>query len=691
MEVQVGHSSAANCLALQSCSDVLDRLSSCVLSACIRCGADEQRLPNKVSIAPPPKPDDGDFCFGAYELVKAFKGQRPHDIADMLAKEIASEALEAVKATGAYVNFHLACASLAGAAIKDILFGELAAATISEVQQPHHWLLEFSSPNTNKPQHLGHVRNNLLGDSCSRLLSMQGHKVTKVNLVNDRGIHICKSMLAYKKYGKGEVPGTPDCSLKGDHLVGHYYVEYEKHFQAEWKAWLASEEGAASFKQWQIEAKGLEVSNKIQEVQEKVNKESDPKAKEKLLKGMPDLFETFKKSFKDYYAGHVSPLGLECNKMLQDWEAAAESDTPESYDIYQLWKTMNSWVLSGFFATYSRMGITFDHVDYESLTYQLGKSICEQALKDDIMHKTANGAVAINYSQLPSLKMQGEKILLRPNGTSVYMTQDLGTAFLRWDKFGAEHMGYVVASEQREHFQTLFEVLALLRPEMKGKLSHLSYGMVNLTTGRMKSREGTVVDADNLMDEMAALAAESTRAKCPELSEEEVAERSEKIGLAALKFYILSAPSAAAMVYDPETSIKFEGNTGPYVLYSYVRTRSILRKCMTSPKEVLATAGDLSCLAALGTAEERAVVRCLFTFNSSMHAAATALDPAKVCKALLILSQAFSKFFFAKENNPIKECSDPVAKQARLLLVEAVGTALRQGLALLGINTLESM
>merc|ERR1719265_1106855 len=210
---------------------------------------------------------------------------------------------------------------------------------------------------------------------------------------------------------------------------------------------------------------------------------------------------------------------------------------------------MNAWVLSGFQATYARMGIAFDHIDYESLTYQLGKSICEQALEDGIMHKTDNGAVAISYSKLPSLKMQGEKVLLRPNGTSVYMTQDLGTAFMRWDKFGADRMVYVVADEQRDHFKILFEILALLRPEMKNQFQHVSYGMVNLTTGRMKSREGTVVDADNLMDEMKKLGCMKTREKWPELSEEEVHKRGETIGLAALKFYILSAPPGNSMLY----------------------------------------------------------------------------------------------------------------------------------------------
>merc|ERR1712222_246597 len=251
-------------------------------------------------------------------------------------------------------------------------------------------------------------------------------------------------------------------------------------------------------------------------------------------------------------------------------------------------------------------------------------------------------------------------------------------------------MGYVVASEQREHFRILFELLSLLQPKMHGAFHHLSYAMVNLTTGRMKSREGTVVDADNLMDDMRDLAAEATRSKWPELAEDEVAQRAEKIGLAALKFFILSSPPENTILYDPEASIRFEGKTGPYALYSYARTRSILRKCMTSAEVVVSTAGDLSCLTALGTAEEKALVRCLFSFNSSMHAAAAALDPAKICNSVFALAQAFNTLYKEKGKNPIKDCQDEATKQARLLLAEAVGTSIRSGLALLGIDTLET-
>lgn len=690
--------STCDTLSVHHHDELLEQLSSGVLSACVRLGADSSQLPKQVSFGLGWKPQHqdhmADLTFSVHGMVKAFKGLPPMEIAAHVAKEILSELITSALADKNHVCLYLMPTSFAGAAIKDVLNDRLpttfcvAATSLPNIIEPKHWLLEFSSPNTNKPQHLGHVRNNLLGESCARLLSMQGHKVTKVNLVNDRGIHICKSMLAYKKWGEKE---EPNAQQKGDHLVGKYYVEFEKHFQREWEAWLSSEDGLGSFQKWQTEKKGMEAKDKIKKKDKKAKLETNPEKRERLWNDVPDLYNEFKKSFKDFYFANISSLGLECNQMLQDWEAAAEGDNPNASDVYQLWQTMNSWVLAGFQKTYDRMGIAFDHIDYESLTYNLGKSICMKGVKDGVMHLTDTGAVAVDYAQLPALKLQGEKVLLRSNGTSVYMTQDLGTAFMRWDKFGAEKMGYVVASEQREHFNTLFELLALLRPETKHKFTHLSYGMVNLTTGRMKSREGTVVDADNLMDELQEMAAQATSAQWPELSAEEVVKRAEKIGLAALKFFILSSPPENTMLYDPKASIKFEGKTGPYLLYSYARTRSILRKCMTSGQAVADATGDISCLAALGTAEEKNVIRCLFNFNSSMHAAAIALDPAKICNCLFALAQAFNTFFKEKATNPIKDCQDVITKQARLLLTETVGVALRNGLGLLGIETIESM
>jgi arginyl-tRNA synthetase len=526
-------------------------------------------------------------------------------------------------------------------------------------------------------------------------------------------------MLAYQKFGSGEQPGVDGCSTKGDHLVGHYYVEFEKHFQSEWQEWLTSDSGCAQFLQWQQEHEGLKILDKIKQMNEKADQEVDPKKKQQLLSKVPDLYESFKKAYKDTYFAKTSPLGIECGKMLEEWEAAAEGNTPEESEVYRLWQKMNAWVLDGFWATYSRLGISFDHVDYESQTYSLGKSICEDAVTSGIFHRNATGAVAVSYEKMPSLKLQGEKVLLRSNGTSVYMTQDLGTAVTRWDRHSADKMVYVVADEQREHFRILFELLSLLQPKMQGAFHHLSYGMVNLTTGRMKSREGTVVDADNLLDEVQALAKEATKQKVAkalekakaklalschtgvavdqeedddalELSEDEFERRGKCIGLAALKFYILNSPPQSTMLYSPADSIKFEGQTGPYILYCYARTRSILRNASTDGADVLQ--GGTTCLDALGTtAEEGVVLKCLFPFNDILLQAAKSHNPAKVCHALFDLAQAFNKLFNQKEKHPIVHCTIPELRNARLLMTEAVGVALRKGMALLGIDVLERM
>eukprot|EP00746_Dinoflagellata_sp_MGD_P154801 gnl/MRDRNA2_/MRDRNA2_85045_c0_seq3.p1 gnl/MRDRNA2_/MRDRNA2_85045_c0~~gnl/MRDRNA2_/MRDRNA2_85045_c0_seq3.p1 ORF type:complete len:682 (+),score=162.32 gnl/MRDRNA2_/MRDRNA2_85045_c0_seq3:107-2152(+) len=665
----------------------LEQLSWSVLQAAKQCEVEESALPGKLALAPPPNIEVGDLCFSIYPFIKAFHGKKMNqsEIAQSISARLESELVVAAEASGPYVNITVAKEYFASAIVKDAL--GLPCKDLGFKKPPQHWLVEFSSPNTNKPQHLGHVRNNLLGDAVTRLLSMLGHKVTKVNLVNDRGIHICKSMLAYKKFGKNEVPGMMGYN-KGDHLVGHYYVEFEKHFQTEWLEWLASEAGQQQFQEWQTESKGKQIKSKIEKAMKLVEAELNLQKRDKMLETVPNLYEEFKKAYKDTYFGSKSLIGLECNQLLSAWEAAAESESPDKNETYQLWNLMNSWVLDGFWATYSRMGIEFDHVDYESKTYQLGKSICENAFQAGLMHKTSNGALAISYDKMPALKMNGEKVLLRANGTSVYMTQDLGTAFMRWDMFGAEKMVYVVADEQQVHFKTLFEILTLLRPEMKDQLQHLSYGMVNLTTGRMKSREGTVVDADNLMDEMKKLGHAKTQEKWPELSEEEALERGEKVGLAALKFYILSTPPGNSMLYDPEQSIRFEGNTGPNALYAYARTCGILKKCGT-PAKIEGVA--FGCLVRLDTVEERDVLKCLASLHADLILAAENLDPSKVCHAVSKLSQAFNKFASSKEKHPIKNCLDATLREARLVLTEAVGQALLKGLTLLGIDVLECM
>ena len=373
-------------------------------------------------------------------------------------------------------------------------------------------MIEYSSPNTNKPLHLGHIRNNLLGYSVATILKANGHNVIKVNLVNDRGIHICKSMLAWQLYGGGETPETS--GMKGDHLVGKYYVEFDKHFKQEVKALVA--EGMA-----------------------------EDEAKKK------------------------APIMLAAQEMLRKWEA-------KDPEVYSLWETMNGWVYEGFDVTYKAMGVDFDKVYYESQTYLLGKSLVEDGLKKGVFFRKEDNSVWID------LEADGldQKLLLRGDGTSVYMTQDLGTALSRFEENKLDDMIYVVGNEQNYHFQVLKLVLKKLGYEWSDNIFHLSYGMVELPEGKMKSREGTVVDADDLIADMIGTAREMSEelGKLDGASEEEAASICEMVGLGALKYFILKVDPKKTMLFDPRESIDFNGNTGPFIQYTHARICSILRK-----------------------------------------------------------------------------------------------------------------
>jgi arginyl-tRNA synthetase len=373
-------------------------------------------------------------------------------------------------------------------------------------------MVEFSSPNTNKPLHLGHIRNNLLGASVSDILKAAGKKVIRVNLVNDRGIHICKSMLAWKKWGNGESPASS--GMKGDHLVGKYYVEFDKSYK-------------------------LQIS--------------DCK-----LKGMAEE-EAEKKA----------PLMLEIQDMLRKWEAGDK-------ETIELWKMMNGWVYDGFAVTYKTLGVEFEKTYYESQTYLLGKEIVEEGLRKNIFKKKDDDSVWIDLTK----DGLDEKLLLRGDGTSVYITQDLGTAIKRQEEFNFNRLVYVVGNEQEYHFKVLFLILKKLGHEWAQNLFHLSYGMVDLPSGKMKSREGTVVDADDLIDEMVNTARETTKAlgKTDGMNETEAENLYHNIGLGALKYFILKVDPKKRMLFDPKESIDFNGNTGPFIQYTYARIQSVLRK-----------------------------------------------------------------------------------------------------------------
>ena len=475
-------------------------------------------------------------------------------------------------------------------------------------------VVEYSSPNTNKPLHLGHIRNNLLGWSVSQLLAAAGANVKKVNLVNDRGIHICKSMLAWMRYGNGETPESS--GMKGDHLVGKYYVEFDKHYKEEIKQLMES---------------GVE--------EEQAKKEA--------------------------------PLMVEAQQMLKRWE---EGD-PE---VRALWEKMNGWVYAGFDETYRRLGVGFDKVYYESNTYLLGKELVQKGLDLGVLFRKDDGSV---WCDLTGDGLD-QKLLLRRDGTSVYMTQDLGTALLRHNDFGAEQLIYVVGNEQDYHFKVLKLILGKLGFPWADKVYHLSYGMVELPNGKMKSREGTVVDADDLIDEMEQTAADMSRehGKNDDLSDDERQHLYHILALGALKYFILKVDPTKNMLFNPAESIDFNGNTGPFIQYTHARIRSIVRKAESGCRWSVA-GGRLN-------DKERAVIKALHALPDTILAAAAAYSPAMVANYAYDLAKAFNSFY---QDTPILRESDDNLRAFRLSLCAFVANALKNTMNILGIEVPERM
>ncbi len=503
-------------------------------------------------------------------------------------------------------------------------------------------MIEYCSPNTNKPLHLGHVRNILLGWSCSKLYEAAGYDVVKVQIINDRGIAICKSMLAWQKYGNGATPEST--GTKSDHFVGDYYVMFEKKFQEEYKAWQQSPQGQAVL------------------VEKRKPEQSD---------------EQFFKDFKNTYFNEHSALGKEAREMLQAWE----SNDPATIE---LWKKMNGWVYEGFEETFKKLGVSFDKYYYESNTYLLGKDLVEQGLSSGAFYKKDDGSVWVD---LTDAKLD-HKVVLRSDGTSVYITQDLGTAQMRYNDFGAEKMVYVVADEQNYHFQVLFETLKRLGEPYADGLYHLSYGMVDLPSGKMKSREGTVVDADDLVAEVIgeARAAAEERGEVAGLSKEEQEETMRKVGLAALKFHIIKVHPKKRMVFDPKESVDLQGQTGPHIQYAYVRIKSVLRKAEGSGFGI----GNSELAKSYGPIQpqEKELISQIYRFPEVINSAAADFDPSAVANYCYDLAKAFHRFF---TDLSILKAESEEAKAFRLQLCGAVANVLKTGMELLGIEMPERM
>ena len=547
----------------------------------------------------PLQPERGELTFSCFQLAKHFN-KSPEKIAVDLTTKLQKakiDFLEKIENIGPYINFFINKKAFFGAVCEEILeegdkFGQ------SSLGKGQKVGIEYSAPNTNKPQHLGHLRNNLLGNSLANLLKAGGFKVRTFNLINDRGIHICKSMLAYHKWGQGR---TPDLEkIKGDHFVGDYYVLFEE--------------------------------------KEKSN---------------PHLLE-------------------EAQEMLSKWEAG-DSET------LALWQKMNKWAIDGLQETYQKIGIKFDELNFESDVYNSGKNIILKALKKGLCYKREDGAVEIDLEKYNL----GKKVLLRPNGTSVYITQDIGLAKL-YSAFKFDKFIYVVASEQNHHFHVLFKILELFGVGKADKYYHFSYGLVFLPKGKMKSRQGEVVEVDEIIKQMEQLAKSEILKRNPNLSPIKVSERAQIIAQAALKFFFLKFKPSQTVNFDPLASISFEGDTGPYLQYTYARIQSILRKDLEEGKKTSSSGIDYSLL---GNPEEVNLVKSLSIFPDTIQQSFKEYNPSILAHYLLKLGHQFNEFYH--QSHVLK--SKIKLRKARLVLLRSVAQVLKTGLNLLGIDVLEKM
>ena len=521
-------------------------------------------------------------------------------------------------------------------------------------------MVEYSSPNTNKPLHLGHVRNNLLGYSLACILEACGNKVVKTNIVNDRGIHICKSMLAWQKWGNGATPEST--GKKGDHLIGDYYVLFDKHFRAELKEIIDGSPEIQAVGQAAYDA----AIAKAQEEAKKEGKELD------MAKAEKDAADAKKDALKAAAEPH-SKLMQEAREMLRRWEA-------KDPEVRKLWEMMNQWVYDGFDETYKRMGVSFDKIYYESNTYLEGKEKVLEGLEKGIMYRKEDGSV---WADLTADGLD-HKLLLRSDGTSVYMTQDIGTAKLRYIDYPIDKMIYVVGNEQNYHFQVLSLLLDKLGFKWGKDLVHFSYGMVELPEGKMKSREGTVVDADDLMDEMVgtARAVSAELGKLDGLTPEEVDRITEMVGMGALKYFLLKVDPRKNMMFNPKESIDFNGNTGPFIQYTYARIRSVLRKAQDAGVAI----SDYSHVEP--NEKEIALIQRLADFPSTVAEAGRSFSPALIANYAYELVKTFNQFY---HDYTILGEEDAAVRSLRLALCEATASTIATATSLLGMSVPERM
>ena len=585
-----------------------------------------QEVPEKmVQLQKTKKEFEGNLTLVVFPFLKISR-KKPDETAREIGEYIKQncEAIADFNAVGGFLNLVIdkkAWLALLSEMNQNEKFGEKPVTEASPLV-----MIEYSSPNTNKPLHLGHVRNNLLGWSLAQIMEANGNRVVKTNIVNDRGIHICKSMLAWLKFGNGETPETS--GKKGDHLIGDYYVAFDKHYRAE-----------------VAELKAKFVAEGMDEEQ------AEKKAKEE------------------------SPLIKEAHEMLVKWE----QNDPE---VRALWKKMNDWVYAGFDETYKALGVGFDKIYYESNTYLVGKKKVEEGLAKGLFFRKDDNSV---WADLTDEGLD-QKLLLRSDGTSVYMTQDIGTAEMRFNDFPIDKMIYVVGNEQNYHFQVLSILLDRLGFKWGKELVHFSYGMVELPNGKMKSREGTVVDADDLIAAMVADAKQTSEelGKFKDMSEEERNEIARIVGLGALKYFILKVDARKNMLFNPEESIDFNGNTGPFIQYTYARIRSILRKAQAEGISIPATLEGTMPL----NEKEIELIQKLNEFGAAVEQAGKDYSPSGIANYCYELTKAFNQFY---HDYSILGADTEEEKVVRLVLAQNVGKTLKNGMALLGIEVPERM
>ncbi|KUJ50800.1 arginine--tRNA ligase [Chryseobacterium sp. JAH] len=551
---------------------------------------------------------EGDFTIVTFPLVKQLK-KNPESIGVELGQALTEQTdlLESFNVIKGFLNVK----------VKNQFFVDqfkTVSDQFSNIEKRNETVMvEYSSPNTNKPLHLGHVRNNLLGFSVAQILMEAGYDVIKSQIINDRGIHICKSMLAWEKFGKGETPETDH--VKGDKFVGNYYVKFDQEYKKE-------------------------------------------------------VSELVEQGVSEEQAKKDAPLMKEAQQMLLDWENGDEK-------VRNLWNEMNSWVYKGFAETYKRLGVDFDQVQYESNTYILGKDLIQEGLEKGVLYQKEDGSVWCDLTD----EGLDQKLLLRSDGTSVYMTQDLGTAVERFKENNLQKLIYTVGNEQDYHFQVLFKVLKKLGYEWADQLYHLSYGMVELPNGKMKSREGTVVDADELMQDMFDIAKSKSEelGKLENFTEVEKNINYESVGIGALKYFMLKVDPKKKMLFNPEESIDFNGNTGPFIQYTYARIQSLLAKASFVVKETDAI--ELS-------QSEKELIMQLSNYKAVVARAAESLSPALVANYLYDLVKSYNSFY---QNNPILIQEDENIKQYRLNLSDLTAKTIQKSLRLLGIETVNRM